>query len=797
MDRLKHQNASRSRFKHPASQSLPRVLYYGASHHVRKENSQALPTEFSDMGIASSFPSVNSTMPPMDLTSIEALYALHHPHPLIAPSSSSSSSSFHVNYPAAQHSSTMITPQLHFESSPFGPLDPRQHHPSQAVMFTSTPMPHSSGPIDNNTALPMPSVVDPAPMLHASVAADVARTLPLSTMSDTASMLHASPATAFAMPSLSNPAPMVYTSDHPVLAVDDMLNPNFDMESRYQSTALDTSLEPIQGDPNLFMNGNMSGQYVFTSKSVQQDANIVPRPRHASVPDCFFHGPYEPLTPAAAPLVRSLSSTGVPETSNNVARSIGHSLFKPYPSMPSSLVQAGAFVEHGCVLSDTSQPSSCSTGPTTPVPMAITASSIGYGIHNANTNPSMTEYPFHTAIEHVSMISNGLSQGSMTEASFPVSPFHVQPVLSSNISPGLIATIPLTQQPPMEYQYTVPPLHQPQQQPIREYNVTNSVSYPSYAKPMHVQDVPQAQAAQHPSVHLSYPEASSSAASMSSSPLSSIPSSPSLLAYSTTPSSSSSRSGSGSSTPRNRKASSRQSRQHRTRIIQFPSLTRFPLTLPVSKIKDSMDVTPSSSSSPSSSSPETTTTIMTSTTAVAQDQDDGIEMFYNRTPESFRREYSDDRVKPKRPPNGFMIYRREQCGGRQPNESGSKISISSGKSWRLKTEEEKMYYRKKSEAERAKFATEHPLYKFSRGKGRDPKAKAKKQKDKETMDKEGDHEKSCSSISQAGMSSDGSCSSSCGNGSFGSNGSSSTADEDVFHILNKAAFDYVLEEEDR
>ncbi|KAG0235024.1 hypothetical protein BGX31_004371 [Mortierella sp. GBA43] len=383
--------------------------------------------------------------------------------------------------------------------------------------------------------------------------------------------------------------------------------------------------------------------------------------------------------------------------------------------------------------------------------MAITASSIGYGIHNANTNPSMTEYPFHTAIEHVSMISNGLSQGSMTEASFPVSPFHVQPVLSSNISPGLIATIPLTQQPPMEYQYTVPPLHQPQQQPIREYNVTNSVSYPSYAKPMHVQGVFISRFHVVQSIVL-HP----------------------IIALAT-------------------------GIFNNAVVLKFKVRFRFEYPKESEGIlkTDSMDVTPSSSSSPSSSSPETTTTIMTSTTAVAQDQDDGIEMFYNRTPESFRREYSDDRVKPKRPPNGFMIYRREQCGGRQPNESGSKISISSGKSWRLKTEEEKMYYRKKSEAERAKFATEHPLYKFSRGKGRDPKAKAKKQKDKETMDKEGDHEKSCSSISQAGMSSDGSCSSSCGNGSFGSNGSSSTADEDVFHILNKAAFDYVLEEEDR
>jgi hypothetical protein len=111
---------------------------------------------------------------------------------------------------------------------------------------------------------------------------------------------------------------------------------------------------------------------------------------------------------------------------------------------------------------------------------------------------------------------------------------------------------------------------------------------------------------------------------------------------------------------------------------------------------------------------------------------------FHWTPASFQeRDYKPGDEIPKRPPNSFMLYRKDQCPGKSSGSkptgvSGSQISIYSGQSWGGMTDEQKLHYRKLSEESRARFMAANPWYRFTRGKGprQNGKVRGKKGKSK-------------------------------------------------------------------
>ncbi|KAF9365555.1 hypothetical protein BGX34_009594 [Mortierella sp. NVP85] len=177
------------------------------------------------------------------------------------------------------------------------------------------------------------------------------------------------------------------------------------------------------------------------------------------------------------------------------------------------------------------------------------------------------------------------------------------------------------------------------------------------------------------------------------------------------------------------------------RHIQFSPITEFPIKTPLD-------------SSTKSSSSSLSGTNASENGALPGPNNRALKMFH-WTPESFQeRDYKPGDDIPKRPPNSFMLYRKDQCPGKSSGAkptgvSGSQISIYSGQSWGGMTDEQKMYYRKLSEESRARFMAANPWYKFTRGKmprqngkvrKRKGKSKGKSKAKKEDKDKDGDED---------------------------------------------------------
>ncbi|KAK3809167.1 MAG: hypothetical protein J3Q66DRAFT_416011 [Benniella sp.] len=163
------------------------------------------------------------------------------------------------------------------------------------------------------------------------------------------------------------------------------------------------------------------------------------------------------------------------------------------------------------------------------------------------------------------------------------------------------------------------------------------------------------------------------------------------------------------------------SRSQKKQHIQFSAITEFPIKTP-------LDSSTKSSSSLSGTS--------TSTNDALPGPNNGALKMFHWTPESFQeRDYKPGDEIPKRPPNSFMLYRKDQCPGKSSGSnptgvSGSQISIDSGQSWGGMTDDQKMHYRKLSEETRARFMAANPWYRFTRGKGSRQNGKVRKRKGK-------------------------------------------------------------------